>query len=343
MDMTHNPNFDAQIQAAKAKAPGTLKTADIKCLLKAAGKRPTENQTEQIAELIAACPRNQTLVYDLLGELETSAKPNPKVALLKPALWQITETWLSSPPPVGQDLDPMLTWLQSQFDSSADGKPISNDRLRGVSLLVIALHRSPDFFLKCLQAVGPLIGAAARPLGKQQAPKRDPQSGFVMQNLARSMFVAGKGRRPKFAKVVEIASTVEKVLTHLREKEAAANSAIRKLEQVEGALIEQRRITGGQAQVIQQLENDKSSLLARVTNLNAEVEKWKQLHQQIVDHTSSQVAEGKRELLTDLQSKIQPKLGDAKLYANRPDPAVDQVLRLLGEVSQILQAKEVQP
>ena len=55
------------------------------------------------------------------------------------------------------------------------------------------------------------------------------------------------------------------------------------------------------------------------------------------------IAEAKKTLRTDLQSKIRPKLGDARLYADRPAPAVDQVLRLLGEVEQVLGATEEQP
>lgn len=343
MDVTHQPSFDALIQAAKSKAPGLLKPPEIKRLLKAAGKRPTETQANQIADMIAASPGNQALVYDLLGDLETSAKPNPIMVMLKAALWRIAESWFSSPTPARQELEPMLAWLRSQCERPADGGPVSGDRLRGVLLALIALYRSPDTFLKCLREVGPVMGEALKPVGKKPALRRDSRSGFVMEDLARALYAAGKGGHPKLAKVVEIASTVETVLTYLREKESTADAAIRKLEQVEGALSEQRRINGEQAESIRRLEGEKAEMQTQVNSLTAEVSQWKQLHEQVVNHTSSAVAEGKKTLLTDLQSRIRPKLGDARLYANRPAPAVDQVLRLLGEVEQVLGPKEGQP
>jgi len=343
MEVTHQPSFDALLQAAKSKAAGSLKTADIKRLLKAAGKRPTEVQVNQIADLIAAASGNQALVYDLLGDLETSARPNPKVALLKPALWRIAGSWFSSPPPAGQELESVLAWARSQCDRPSDGTPVGGDRLRGVLLVLIALYRSPDTFLKCLRLAGPLIGDALKPVGKQSPARRDSNSGFVVENIAKALFAAGKGRRPKYAKVVEIASTVETVLTHLREREATADAAIRKLEQVEGALAEQRRINGDQAETIRKMEGETAQMQTQVNDLTAEVSKCKQLHEQAVSHTSSAVAEGKKTLLNDLRSKIRPKLGDARLYANRPAPAVDQVLRLLSEVDEVLGTKEGQP
>lgn len=343
MNATHQPSFDELLQAAKAKSSKTLKAHEIKRLLKAAGKRPSELQTGQIADLIAAFPRNQALVYDLLGDLEIGAKPNPKVALLKPALWRIVESWFSSPPPVGRELEAMLAWLRSQFERAADGTPVSSDRLRGVSLMLLSLHRSPDTFLRCLREVGPLFGEALKPVGTKPKDQHESRSGFVMENLAWGLFTAGKGEHPKFAKIVENASTVATVLTHMREKEATADAAIRKLEQVEGALTEQRRLNGEQTETIQKLVGETAQIQTQVSTLTTEISKWKQLHEQAVNHTNSAVAEGRKTLLTDLQSKIRPKLGDARLYANRPAPVVDQVLRLLGEIAQVLEVKEGQP
>ena len=163
-----------------------------------------------------------------------------------------------------------------------------------------------------------------------------------MENFARAIFVAGKGGHPRFAKVVDIASTVETMMRHLDEKESTAEAAIRKMDQVEGALTEQRRINDEQAEAIQRLEGETTLMQTQVKNLTKEASKWRQLHEQVVNHTNSAVAEGKRTLLTDLQSKIRPKLGDARLYTNRPAPAVDQVLRLLGEIEQILEPMEGQ-
>ncbi|NLH75308.1 MAG: hypothetical protein GX456_19870 [Verrucomicrobia bacterium] len=343
MDVTHQTSFDALLQAVKSKAPGSLKTADIKRLLKATGKRPTETQANQIADMIAASPRNHALVYDLLCDLETSAKPNPKVVMLKPALWRIALSWFSSPPPAGQELEPMLAWLRSQCERPADDRPVSGDRIRGVLLALIALYRSPDTFLKCLREIGPFMGEALKLVDKKRAPRHDSKSGFVMQYLARALYAAGKGGHPKLAKVVEIVSTVETVMTHLREKESTADAAIRKLEQLEGALTEQRRINSEQAETIRKMEREKEQMQTQMNELTAEVSKWKQLHEQAVSHTGSAVAEGSKTLLNDLSSKIRPKLGDARLYVNRPTPAVDQVLRLLGEIEEVLGTKEDQP
>ncbi|MCX8157521.1 MAG: hypothetical protein N3J91_13930 [Verrucomicrobiae bacterium] len=340
MDVTHQPTFDALLQAAKLKAPGSLKTPEIKRLLKAAGKRPTNAQVTQIADLIAGSPGNQALVYEILGDLETAAKPHPKLVLLKPALWRITCSWFSRPPPEAHESEPMLAWLRSQCARSPDGEPITVDRLRGVSLVLIARFRNPETFLKCLREVGLLVREALSPEDKKRATGRSPRNGFVMSNLARALFTALKGEHPRFSKVVEISSTVETVLTHLQERESTANAAIMRLEQVEGALTEQRRTIGEQAETIRKLESEIARMQTQVTNLTAEVSRWKHLHEQAINHANSMVAEGKKMLLADLQSKILPKIGDARLYANRPVPAVDQIVRLLGEMEQVLQAKE---
>ena len=71
--------------------------------------------------------------------------------------------------------------------------------------------------------------------------------------------------------MVEVASTVETVLTHVREKESTADAAIRKLEEVEGALTEQRRIKGEQAESIRRLEGEKAEVQTQVNSLTAEV------------------------------------------------------------------------
>lgn len=342
MDVTHQPTFDALLEAAKLKAPGSLKMPDIKGLLKAAGTPPTDAQVTQVADLIAGSPGNQVLVCELLGDLETAPEPHPKMILLKPALWRITDSWFSNPPPAGQDLERMLAWLRSQCERPAGEGPVSLDRLRGVALMLIAQYRSPDTFLKCLREVGPLMGEALKPAGNKPVPRRDSKGGFVMGNLAKAMFAALKGDHPRLVKIVEIASIAETVLSHLRERESIADVAIRKLEQVEGALAEQRRTNGEQAETIRKMAGEAALMHTQVTNLTAEVSKWKQLHEQAVNHTNSAVAEGKKTLLTDLHSKIRPKIGDARLYADRPSPAVDQVLRLLGELEQVLGAKEEQ-
>src|SRR3989442_1769378 len=81
------------------------------------------------------------------------------------------------------------------------------------------------------------------------------------------------------------------------------------------------------------LEQEKASL-------SAEVGAWKQRHQQTVEHTQSQVKDSRKTLLVRLQSRIGPKLADAELYLNRPEPAADQALRLLAEIEHALQAEE---
>ena len=108
MDVTPQANFDALLETVKASPPGTLKAADIKRLLGAAGKRPTEIQLVKIVEMISSSPKNDGLVFELLGELETTPKPNLKIALLKPLLSRIAESWFSSWPPPGT-----VSWFTS--------------------------------------------------------------------------------------------------------------------------------------------------------------------------------------------------------------------------------------
>lgn len=342
MDVPPQASFDALLETAKATVPGTLKSADIKRLLGVAGKRLAEAQLVMIGELISSSPKNDGLVFELLGELETTPKPNAKIALLKPLLSRIAESWFSSPPPPDQNGDGMLPWLRMQLEPSADGTPAGSARLRGVSLLLLRLYRTPTVFLKCLQEVGPLMEAAVKPSGQASTHQQGTRSGFIMEDFARVIFAAAKGEHPKFSKIPELSSAVETVLTHLREREAAAESALKRLEQVEGALTEQRRVNSEQAEAISKLEREKAAECAEVVKLTAESARWKQLHEQAVNHTTSAVAEGRKTLLTELQSKILPRVGDARLYANRPSPVVDQVLRLLGEIEQTLQTKEDQ-
>ena len=342
MDVTPQTDFDALLETAKASPPGTLKAADIKRLLGAAGKRPAEIQLEKVVEMISSSPKNDRLVFELLGELETTPKRNLKIGLLKPLLSRIAEAWFSSWPPPDQNADGMPAWLRMQFEPLADGAPIGSARLRGVSLLLLQLHQTPTEFLTCLREVGPLMGLAVKPSGKASTRQQGTRSGFIMEGFARAVFAAAKGEHPKFSKIAELSSAVETVLTHLREREAAAESAIERLEQVEGALTEQRRVNSEQAEANSKLEREKAAEGAAVVRLTAESVRWKQLHEQAFNHTTSAVAEGRKTLLTELQSKILPKVGDARLYANRPSPVVDQVLRLLGEIEQTLQNREGQ-
>ena len=259
MDVTPQANFNALLETVKASPPGTLKAADIKRLLGAAGKRPTEIQLAKIGEMISSSPKNDRLVFELLGEMETTPKSNLKIALLKPLLSRIAESWFSSWPPPDQNADGILPWLRIQFEPSADGTPVGSARLRGVSLILLRLHRTPTVFLKCLQEVGPVMEAATKSSGKTSKHYQGTRSGFIMEDFARVIFTAAKGEHPKFSKITDLSSAVETVLRHLREKEAAAESAIKRLEQVEGALTEQRRVNSEQAEAISKLEREKAA------------------------------------------------------------------------------------
>jgi hypothetical protein len=45
-------------------------------------------------------------------------------------------------------------------------------------------------------------------------------------------------------------------------------------------------------------------------------------------------------MLTDLRTKLEPKLKDAKLYLDRPTPVAAQALRLIAEMEEILKTRD---
>src|SRR5207247_1579074 len=108
----------------------------------------------------------------------------------------------------------------------------------------------------------------------------------------------------------------------------------------EAALVEERRLREQNQAALVSLEATKTALEQDKATLSAEVAAWRQRHEQTVEHTQSQVKDSRKTLLVRLQSRISPKLTDAKLYLNRPQPAADQALRLLGEIEEELQAEE---
>ena len=176
---------------------------------------------------------------------------------------------------------------------------------------------------------------------KRPFPKKvERASGFVMSKLAKSVIALGRGPHPKFGKLAEITTAIDTTLEHVHERAAAAEDALRKQAETEGALAEQERLARQQDETIRALEQANNKLEARANELTQEVERLGRAHQMAIDHTNAQVAEGKRALLTEIRSKLDPKLTDAKLYLDRPSPVVPQVLRLIGEITEALKSKE---
>ena len=162
-----------------------------------------------------------------------------------------------------------------------------------------------------------------------------------MFKLAKSLAILGRGPQPKLAKVLQIAGIIETTLEHVLAKSAAADEALMKQAETEAALAHQQRLTQDQSETIKILEQTKENLKKQAEKLTQEVERITRAHQQAIDHANAQVVEGKRALLSDIRSLLEPKIGDAKLYLDRPNPVAPQALRLIGEMAEALKSKEV--
>jgi len=336
-----NPSaFEVALLAAKSKAAGSLKASEIKRLMKLLGKRPNEIGVRQITELIASASDNEVLVYELLCEIEMARNPDLAMAALKPALSQIAASWMGHPPPTGQQHE-VLDWLRGEAAEIMSSTQPNLRRFRGVLLWLLAQFRSPDFFLTCLVELSQRLRKSKRSSSAKPLVIDRAASGFVMARIAKALVTLGRGKRPKLAKLPEIGVTIESVLRHVSEKVSVADAAIGKLEQTEQSLAAQKALNQQQSATMQTLETNTKELENQVRNLNGEVDRLTTLHQQALDHAQSQISEARSTMFTILKSKIQPKLTDAKLYANRPSPAVDQVLRLLGEIEQSLNSQEM--
>ena len=340
MEQHNQAAFDLALQTAKSRPAGLLKAANIKRLLKLLGKRPSEDGVRRINELIAADPNHDAVVYDLLCEVELARSP-ATVALLKPGLTEIAMTWLGNHAPDGRQLSDVLEWLRTEAAAILASSPPNLNRFRGLLIWLIGQYRSPDLFLTCLTELAQSLrkSKARLVMGKPRSVE-GAASGFVMVRVARALAALGRGKRPKLAKLPDMSVAVESVLSHLREKMVEADAAIRNFKETEQALTAQQVLNTQQAETIQTLESAKRGLEKQTASLAAEVGRLKDLHQQALDHAQSQVDEARRAALTSLKSKIQPKVRDAHLYANRPSPAVDQVLRLLAEIDQVFTAQE---
>jgi hypothetical protein len=124
------------------------------------------------------------------------------------------------------------------------------------------------------------------------------------------------------------------------EKSVAADMALRKQAELEGALAEQLHVRGEHEEKIQELVSEKEGLEQRSREQAGEMERLGTAHQQAIDHADAQVAEGKKAMLTDLRTKLEPKLKDAKLYLDRPTPVAAQALRLIAEMEEILKTRD---
>ncbi len=336
-----NPSaFEVALNATKSKAAGSLKAADIKRLIKLLGKRPNEIGVRQITELIVSESDNEVLVYELLCEIEMARNPDMTLAILKPALSQIATTWMETPPPIGQQPE-VLDWLRAEAAKIMSSTQPNLRRFRGVLLWLLSQYRSPDFFLTCLVELSQRLRKLKRSSLTKPRVVDGAATGFVMARIAKELVALGRGKRPKLTKLPEIGVTIESVLTHVDEKVSEADTAIDKLERTEQSLATEKALSQQQAATIHALEASRNGLENQLKTLNDEFSRLKTLHQLALDHAQSQISEARTTMLTNLKSKIQPKLTDARLYANRPTPAVDQVLRLVGEIEQSLNSQEI--
>jgi hypothetical protein len=342
MDVTPNQAFDTSLEAARQKPRQKLRAADIKRLLKLAGKRPTPPQVTQIGALISDPTTSPSLVFELLGGLALAPESASRLSLLKPVLADTANTWLSAPPPPSQDLPLALDWLRSQLGTSPELPAINVNRARAVLLWLAAQYRNPEFFLQCLREVGSLLKPTPKRATKKPQPFRPgAPSGFVMAKLAQSLVAIGRGSKPKFGKLGQTTAVIESTLEHVRERTMAAEQALSKQAETDAALAEQQRTNAQHEETIKTLQETNKKLQAQVNSLTQQVGNVSQAHQQSIDHTTAQVAEAKGALLADIRSHLDPKLTDAKLYLDRPAPVVPQALRLLAEIAEILKSKEV--
>ena len=342
MEVKPNQTFDAQFEAVRQKSREKLRPADVRRLVKLAGKRLTDPQVLQIAGLITQPSASSSLVFELLGDLTLAPDTNSRLLQLRPTLADVASRWVTTPPPLVQDLPQAIEWLSLQLETSPGQPPVTADRARAVLLWLVAQHQNPDFFLQCLRQVGKLLGAHQKKFSKKSGPsKREPVSGFVMSKLAKSVLALGRGANPKLGRLAQITMVIETILMQVRERSAAADEALRKQTETEGTLTQQQRLNLEQKEAIQTLEQAKKNLETRVNGLTQEVERLGRAHQQAIDHTNAQVVEGKRAMLTDIRSKLDPKISDAKLYLDRPSPVASQALRLIEEIAEALKSKEV--
>src|SRR6266542_2449942 len=153
MEAKQTLTFEAQLELARQKPPGKLRAADVRRLLKTAGKRPTETQVALVCELLAGSSANSPAVFDILCELELSSRPDPWMVLLKPALWNNAMSALTQLPPEHQDLNKARAWLEGQLVPGPDATQVATGRVRAVLVWLVSKHRSPEFFLQCFLEV----------------------------------------------------------------------------------------------------------------------------------------------------------------------------------------------
>jgi hypothetical protein len=339
MELKQTETFETHLQLVRQKPPGKLRASDIRRLLRAAGQRPTESNIAVVSELLVGSTANSPTVFEILAEQEISARPDPWLALLRPILWRAVTGWLTQPPPANEDLANVRAWLQAQFPAETESTTIPPDRIRAVLLWLGSRFRNPEFFLQCLLEVGGLSVSKTK-RKKSQPRKREAQTGYIMTRLAKRVITAGRGQQPKLGKLAEIAQIAAITLEHVGEKSVAADMALRKQAELEGALAEQLHVRGEHEEKIQELVSEKEGLEQRSREQAGEMERLGTAHQQAIDHADAQVAEGKKAMLTDLRTKLEPKLKDAKLYLDRPTPVAAQALRLIAEMEEILKTRD---
>ena len=328
------PDFDRLLENTK---PDQLKLPTLRQLILAAGAKPSEEQLEAIAETIDSSPIGEALMFEVLGTVELATRDKDPLLILKPSLWKKIAFCYSKPLP--QKQEEWSAWIESQWERSITLQAL-NERTKGIILVLLACHTNPDIFLKCLTAARRFLVKPPDKHPGQRDVGVERGSGVTMHDVARFLFKAGKGDLGKNHKLEEVLDAIGAVQEHFREKDVASEAANRKLAEIVGSLAEERRIKSEQARSIRDKDAEILRLQAIETDLSLDVAQWKERHSKSLNHTSDEVTEMRHTVHTSLKLKIKPKISDIRRYTARPKPEIEQILRLLGEVDQILEQEE---
>lgn len=327
-------DFDQLLENTK---PDKLDLPTVQKLIQAAGKKPSEEQLEAIAETIDSSRNGETLMFEILGTAELSTRDEEPLRRLGPCLRKKIGFWFRSPIP--QEQEKWSAWITSQWESSITSKAL-DERIKGVILVLLACHKEPDVFLQCLTAAREFLVEPCHKRPVHRGVGVGWSSGVIMQAVAKSLFKAGAGDVRKNRKVKEILDAISAVQEHFREQDDISKAATGKLLEIEASLAEERRIKSEQLRLIRDKEAEILQLQAVVADLSADVVQWKERHSKSLNHTSDEVAEMRHTVHTSLQSKIKPRLSDMRRYTDRPKPEVEQILRLVGEIESLLEPEE---
>ena len=340
MKPSTRPSFEQQLEAANAQAPSGLKASVVKRLLNAAVKKPTEAQAKQIETLIQAAPNRVAVAFDLLCELELAQLPSPKLSAIRGCLESVIRAVFDAPPPPEDGETEVCRWLEGEAKAAFATKPPRFDKFQALVLWLVGRYRNPRCFLAYLVEFGKVLAALNKRPPATPRRNRSDTGGFAVREIARRVAAVGRGAHPKWSRLGEISALVDGVQQHYREQAEQAETVIRRQRDLESALGEQRRLNQAQTETITALDLEKQTLQKNIASVQRELANELELRAQAISHADARVREASKAAVSELKAKILPRAKDARLYADRATPAVDQVLRLLIEIEQQLQTKE---